>query len=126
MSFSPNSPYSSGLRVDNASARVIPEPGNPLISFREIHKAFGENKVLTGVNLEVYPGKTMAVLGRSGSGKTAIFGLIIGTVGCYHGFNTTHGTFGVGQATKTSVVRAILLILVADVFLTKITILLWP
>jgi phospholipid/cholesterol/gamma-HCH transport system permease protein len=61
-----------------------------------------------------------------GIGKTAIFGLIIGTVGCYHGFNTTHGTFGVGQATKTSVVRAILLILVADVFLTKITILLWP
>ena len=61
-----------------------------------------------------------------GIGKTTIFGLIVGTVGCYHGFNTEHGTFGVGQATKTSVVRAILLILIADVFLTKLTILLWP
>ena len=61
-----------------------------------------------------------------GIGKTSIFGLIVGTVGCYHGFNTEHGTFGVGQATKTSVVRAILLILIADVFLTKLTILLWP
>ena len=39
-----------------------------------------------------------------GIGKTSIFGLIIGTVGCYHGYNTEHGTFGVGQATKTSVV----------------------
>ena len=58
--------------------------------------------------------------------KTSIFGLIIGTVGCYHGFNTEHGTFGVGQATKTSVVRSILLILIADVFLTKLTIFLWP
>ena len=61
-----------------------------------------------------------------GIGKTTVFGLIVGTVGCYHGFNTEHGTFGVGQATKTSVVRAILLILIADVFLTKLTLLLWP
>ena len=58
-----------------------------------------------------------------GIGKTSIFGLIVGTVGCYHGYNTEHGTFGVGQATKTSVVRSILLILIADVFLTKLTIL---
>lgn len=61
-----------------------------------------------------------------GIGKTAIFGLIIGTVSCFHGFNTEHGTFGVGQATKTSVVASILLILIADVFLTKLTLLIWP
>jgi len=61
-----------------------------------------------------------------GIGKTSIFGLIIGTVSCYHGYNTEHGTFGVGQATKISVVAAILLILVADVFLTKLSLLLWP
>ena len=53
--------------------------------------------------------------------KTAIFGLIIGTVACFHGYTTKHGTFGVGQSTKTSVVVAILLILIADVFLTKLT-----
>jgi len=60
-----------------------------------------------------------------GIGKTAIFGLIIGTVSCFHGYNTEHGTFGVGQATKTSVVASILLILVSDVFLTKLTLLIW-
>ncbi len=61
-----------------------------------------------------------------GIGKTAIFGIIIGTVSCFHGYNTQHGTFGVGQATKTSVVASILLILISDVFLTKLTLLLWP
>ncbi len=59
-------------------------------------------------------------------GKTVIFGAIVGNVSCYHGFHTKHGTFGVGQATKTAVVTAILLILVADVFLTKLTLLIWP
>jgi phospholipid/cholesterol/gamma-HCH transport system permease protein len=57
--------------------------------------------------------------------KTVIFGLIIGTVSCYHGFTTEKGTFGVGMATRTSVVASILLILVSDVFLTKITLIIW-
>lgn len=60
-----------------------------------------------------------------GIGKTAIFGMIVGTVSCYQGYNTEHGTFGVGQATKTSVVASILLILIADVFLTKLILLIW-
>lgn len=49
-----------------------------MISFRGIHKAFGENKVLTGVNLEVYPGETVAILGRSGSGKTVLTSMVVG------------------------------------------------
>jgi phospholipid/cholesterol/gamma-HCH transport system permease protein len=58
--------------------------------------------------------------------KTTFFGLIIGTVSCFQGYTTSHGTFGVGQSTKTAVVSTILLILVSDVFLTKLTLLLWP
>jgi phospholipid/cholesterol/gamma-HCH transport system permease protein len=61
-----------------------------------------------------------------GIGKTVVFGMIVGVVSCFHGYNTEHGTFGVGQATKTAVVASILLILIADVFLTKLTLLLWP
>jgi phospholipid/cholesterol/gamma-HCH transport system permease protein len=61
-----------------------------------------------------------------GIGKTAVFGLIVGTVGCYHGYNTEHGTFGVGQSTKISVVASVILILISDVLLTKLTLLLWP
>lgn len=58
--------------------------------------------------------------------KTVVFGAIIGTVGCYHGYHTTHGTFGVGQSTKAAVVSGSLLILIADVFLTRISLLIWP
>jgi|WetSurSiteA1Bulk_404760.scaffolds.fasta_scaffold31968_2 phospholipid/cholesterol/gamma-HCH transport system permease protein len=61
-----------------------------------------------------------------GVGKTMVFGLIVGGVACFHGYNTLHGTFGVGQSTKTAVVAAILMILVADVLLTKFTLILWP
>lgn len=61
-----------------------------------------------------------------GIAMTVVFGMIIGTVACFHGYTTKHGTFGVGQATKTSVVVAILLLLISDVFLTKITIVLFP
>ena len=57
---------------------------------------------------------------------TSVFGMIIGTVACFHGYTTQHGTFGVGQSTKTSVVAAIILILISDVFLTKLTIILFP
>jgi phospholipid/cholesterol/gamma-HCH transport system permease protein len=60
-----------------------------------------------------------------GIAKTMVFGLIIGTVSCYHGFNTQKGTFGVGQSTKVAVVVSVLFILISDVFLTKLTILIW-
>ena len=81
MSFSPNSPYYSGLKGEGASARVIPESGSPLISFRGIHKSFGENaenKVLIGIDLDVYLGETMVILGRSGSGKTVLTSMVVG------------------------------------------------
>ena len=57
--------------------------------------------------------------------KTCVFGIIIGLVASFHGYTTQHGTFGVGQSTKTSVVAAILLILISDVFLTKLILLIW-
>jgi phospholipid/cholesterol/gamma-HCH transport system ATP-binding protein len=78
MSFSPKSPYSSGLREEGAEARVSPEPGRPLISFRGIRKAFGDKKVLDGIDLDIHAGETMAILGRSGSGKTVLTSMLVG------------------------------------------------
>jgi phospholipid/cholesterol/gamma-HCH transport system ATP-binding protein len=54
------------------------EPGAPLISFREISKAFGDNVVLKGVDLDVFPGETVAIMGRSGSGKTVLTSMLVG------------------------------------------------
>jgi phospholipid/cholesterol/gamma-HCH transport system ATP-binding protein len=81
MSFSPNSPSSSGLRGEAASPGAAPGPLRPLISFQGIHKSFGENaenQVLAGIDLDVYPGETMVILGRSGSGKTVLTSMLVG------------------------------------------------
>ena len=52
--------------------------------------------------------------------KATVFGLIIGLVSCYEGFNTEGGARGVGEATTSSVVISFLLILVADYVVTHL------
>src|SRR5436189_1041779 len=42
-----------------------------------LRKAFGEQKVLDGINLKVAKGETVAVLGRSGGGKSVFLKLLI-------------------------------------------------
>jgi phospholipid/cholesterol/gamma-HCH transport system permease protein len=49
--------------------------------------------------------------------KSGIFGLVIGAVGCWRGFQVQGGAEGVGQATTRAVVSSILLIVVSDAIL---------
>jgi phospholipid/cholesterol/gamma-HCH transport system ATP-binding protein len=48
------------------------------IAIKELHKAFGDQKVLDGIDLQVARGETVAVLGRSGGGKSVLLKLLIG------------------------------------------------
>ncbi len=48
----------------------------------------------------------------NGLTKASVFGLLIGLVGCYEGFNAEGGAEGVGQATTTAVVIASVLVLI--------------
>jgi len=68
---------------------------------------------------------TMADFG-AGMAKTPFFGAIIALVGCHFGMITKGGTVGVGNSTTRSVVTISISILIADFFLTKVAILLWP
>ena len=43
-----------------------------LLELRDVHKSFGPKQVLKGVNLDVAPGKSLVVLGGSGSGKSVM------------------------------------------------------
>jgi phospholipid/cholesterol/gamma-HCH transport system permease protein len=52
--------------------------------------------------------------------KPIVFGLIIGTVACYKGLNTSGGTVGVGRSTTSAVVQASINVIIADFFLSKI------
>ena len=53
-------------------------PDEVTLRIREVHKSFGKNNVLRGVNLEVKCGKTMVVIGGSGTGKSVLLKCIIG------------------------------------------------
>ena len=48
------------------------------IVIEDLRKAFGEQNVLNGINLVVNHGETLAVLGRSGTGKSVLLKLIVG------------------------------------------------
>jgi len=50
----------------------------PVIEVRDLHKSFGRNEVLRGVNLTVHEGSTTVILGGSGSGKSVLMKHIIG------------------------------------------------
>jgi len=44
----------------------------PVVRIRDLHKYFGDNEVLRGVNIEVQRGEVVVVLGPSGSGKSTM------------------------------------------------------
>ncbi|QNK64382.1 ATP-binding cassette domain-containing protein [Pedobacter sp. PAMC26386] len=51
---------------------------NAVISIKGLKKAFGDLEVLRGVDLEVYQGENLVVLGRSGTGKSVLIKVISG------------------------------------------------
>ena len=52
--------------------------GDPPVVLRGLHKAFGDQVVLNGIDMTVARGETLAVLGRSGTGKSVLLRIIIG------------------------------------------------
>jgi phospholipid/cholesterol/gamma-HCH transport system ATP-binding protein len=51
-----------------------------MIELRDVHKRFGKQVVLDGVNFDVREGETVALLGPSGTGKSVLLKHIIGLI----------------------------------------------
>lgn len=49
-----------------------------MIVIRNLHKRFGGQQVLSGVNLSIEEGKTTAIIGPSGTGKSVLLKIIVG------------------------------------------------
>jgi phospholipid/cholesterol/gamma-HCH transport system ATP-binding protein len=71
--------------IEQIPIRLEMEPGEaakdgsaPAIAVEDLHKSFGSQKVLNRISLTVSRGETLAVLGRSGTGKSVLLRLIIG------------------------------------------------
>ncbi len=54
------------------------EPQNPKIRMVGVKKAFGGKKVLAGLDLDVYPGESLVIIGGSGTGKSVTLKCILG------------------------------------------------
>src|SRR5215469_1345670 len=52
------------------------QTGDPIV-IEKIHKSFADQKVLNGITLRVSAGETVAVLGRSGTGKSVLLKVMI-------------------------------------------------
>ncbi|WP_299842877.1 ABC transporter ATP-binding protein [uncultured Roseovarius sp.] len=62
-----------------------------MIELKHVHKAFGSNKVLRGVNLTIESGTSMVVIGGSGTGKSICLKSILGLVSPDSGTITLDG-----------------------------------
>ena len=45
---------------------------NPIISIKHLAKSFGKKEVLKDINLDIYPGEVVSIIGSSGSGKSTM------------------------------------------------------
>jgi branched-chain amino acid transport system ATP-binding protein len=52
----------------------------PLLAVRGLHAWYGESHALHGVDLEIFPGETVTLLGRNGVGKTTTLRAIMGLI----------------------------------------------
>lgn len=64
--------------ADLGDAAPSPIPEGRVIELRDLHLAFGDHSVLSGVGLDLHRGETLSVLGGSGAGKSTILRLILG------------------------------------------------
>jgi len=66
--------------------------GDTIISIENLHKSFGKNEVLTGINLTVTKGEALVILGRSGTGKSVTIKCIVRLLEADKGKITVFGT----------------------------------
>jgi phospholipid/cholesterol/gamma-HCH transport system ATP-binding protein len=66
------------MSTDKKQEEIPQEKTGPYIEFKDVSKAFGENRVLDHVSFDVMPGETVCILGRSGVGKSVALHHIMG------------------------------------------------
>lgn len=72
-------------KVANTGKPLEKERLAGLVEFRNVGFAYGEEKVLKGINFKAKPGQTVAVIGPTGSGKSSLVNLITRFYDCTEG-----------------------------------------
>src|SRR5688572_30290804 len=59
---------------------TIAEQTDSLVRIRGLHFAYGRNRILRGIDLDIQRGRVVAILGTSGSGKSTLLRLMSGAL----------------------------------------------
>ncbi len=62
-----------------------------MIEIKNLHKSFGDKKVLKGINLDIQTGETIIIIGRSGCGKSVLIKHIVGLLEPDEGYVKVEG-----------------------------------
>ena len=61
------------LRVVTTAESSVPAvTTEPVVRLEAVHKSFGDNEVLRGIDLDVHKGEVLTIIGPSGSGKSTL------------------------------------------------------
>ncbi|MEE9450992.1 MAG: ABC transporter ATP-binding protein [Ignavibacteriaceae bacterium] len=71
-----------------------------MIEIRNLHKSFGSNRVLRGINLDIDTGETLVIIGRSGCGKSVLIKHIVGLLSPDDGYVKVEGEVVEGLDTQ--------------------------
>jgi phospholipid/cholesterol/gamma-HCH transport system permease protein len=100
-----------------------------LVDTLAIAGGFLESNLSVGMDWQVYVNTAFSSMRFVDvivdTGKTSVFGFIVGIVACYLGYTVRGGTREVGQAAMQAVVVSSLLILMANVVIVRISLLLF-
>jgi phospholipid/cholesterol/gamma-HCH transport system permease protein len=119
------------LAVTRIIACVIAMPMLTLVmDFCGIAGGFLAETTISGMSWQLYFQRAFSLIEFNdfipATMKTAVFGMIIGTIASYLGFTTTQGTEGVGRTSTRSVVLSSMMIIVSNVVLVKLIFFLFP
>ncbi len=69
------------MELENLTCKPDPKKkleGETVTVIRGLKKSFGDNHVLRGINLELYEGENLVILGKSGTGKSVLIKCMVG------------------------------------------------
>src|ERR1700692_1450060 len=66
------------FKPSSLARRWPQDPRGLPLTIRGLHKSFGDNEVLRGIDLHIPAGQFVAIVGRSGCGKSTLLRLIAG------------------------------------------------
>jgi polar amino acid transport system ATP-binding protein len=69
----------------------VPPSGPPIVSLKDVHKAFGHVEVIKGISFDVSKGEVVCIIGPSGSGKSTLIRCINGLSPIQRGSITVGG-----------------------------------